>query len=525
MSPITAATFIISGIGLLFIHDGIKPIYMQCTFHAVTLITSVALIGHLLHVPEFYHMSFTPMSVYSAVALFLFSIASSLLNPTKGLTGIFTGDRIGNLMARRLFISMLIAVSVVCYLRLHFYRKGIIGVELGLALLLLTFCLTSLVLITIVARTLNKANAKANRATNNFRYIVQASPYAILMTDKNGLIQEVNHEAEKVFGYTKHELLGKSVGILVPGISRDAWMERRTALFADPQTRQVGFHDEIISVKKDGTEFPIEITLTPLNLSRDTYSILSFIKDITQRRANEELIKTQLTELQHKNEELEQFNYISSHDLQEPLRTVSNYIMLLEEDYPYVIRGEIKEHLQSINNAVNRMRTLVRSLLDFGKLGQNRKMSAVDTHEVTNHVVEDLQGLIKENNATVLIEGTLPKLYAYALELRQLLQNLVNNAIKFKSKERPPVVSISATSIEGYYQFKVADNGIGIAPEHREKIFNIFQKLHAEEKFAGHGIGLANCKKIAEMHGGRIWVESEPGKGSIFIFTILKFKA
>ncbi len=419
---------------------------------------------------------------------------------------------------------MLIAIFAMCYARLYLYREGIIGVELGLALLLLVFCLTSLGIITIVARTLNKANAKANRAIHNFRLMVEAAPYALIMTDKSGIMQEVNPKAEQVFGYGKQELLGRNIALLIPEEMRKTWLERRAAFFADPGSRKHGFNEEISAIRKNGTQFPVEIILNPIRLSSQSYFILSFIIDITERKANEALIKKQLTELQHKNEELEQFNYISSHDLQEPLRTVSNYIMMLEEDYPAVITGEVKEHLEAIGNAVSRMRILVRSLLDFGRLGRDRVLSATDTHKIVSHVLQDLQGLIKANNAVINIDGRLPKLYAYELELRQLFQNLINNAIKFKKPDTPPHITILSKSISGYYRFEVSDNGVGIAPEHAEKIFNIFQRLHTHS-YEGHGIGLANCKKITEMHGGHIWVESQPGHGSTFIFTILKFKA
>jgi len=523
MAPQTAFSFICISAALYILQPDKKNHTPQWLFHFVTLMACVVLIGHALSIPEFYSLMFIPMTAYSAFCFLLLSVSASFLNPSIGITGLFTGNLIGNLMARRLFFLMFGAILVAGYIRITSHRMNLIGVEFGVALHSLTFCLITLVLIWIVSTVLNKAHQKVNIAKDNLHSMVHAAPYALLISDKNGSILEVNEKTEHMLGYPEGELVGKNVSVLVPESMREIWMERRSAFLSDPITSSYGFDDEIMAVRKNGRVLPVEITLTPINIAGDV-RILSFVVDITTRKANEATITRQVTELQHKNEELEQFNYISSHDLQEPLRTVSNYINLLEEDYPDQVYGEVKEHLQSIDSAVTRMLKLVRSLLEFGKLGKDRKMSLIDSQAVVNDVLADLKGLIAANNATVSVNGELPKLYAYETELRQLLQNLINNAVKFKKEQIQPHIIISCKNIEGYFRFAVADNGVGIAPEHKAKIFNIFQRLHSKEAYEGHGIGLANCKKIAELHGGKIWVESEPGKGSTFKFTILKFK-
>lgn len=217
---------------------------------------------------------------------------------------------------------------------------------------------------------------------------------------------------------------------------------------------------------------------------------------------------------------MEQFTYIASHDLQEPLRTVLNYIQLLEEDYPEQINDEIAEHLKEMKSAVDRMGTLVRYLLDYGKLGQNKELVQTDTGKVIKDVLADLSTLIKNEGATIEVSKDMPVLDAYATELRQLFQNLINNAIKFRRKDIPPIIKIECDRKEEYYEFAISDNGIGISPKHFQRIFLMFQRLNKHEDFSGYGVGLANCKKIVELHGGTIWVESEIDKGSIFKFTI-----
>ena len=171
------------------------------------------------------------------------------------------------------------------------------------------------------------------------------------------------------------------------------------------------------------------------------------------------------------------------------------------------------------------MSQLVRSLLDFGRLGRDRKLSLTNCSSLIANVTSDLSGLIKKSGTTITVTDELPVMYAYETEMRQLFQNLINNAIKFTDKDVAPQITISCKKKKGFYQFSVSDNGIGIDPKYFNDIFHIFQRLNKNEDYEGYGIGLANCRKIAEMHGGEIWVESEPGKGSTFKFTILNFKA
>jgi light-regulated signal transduction histidine kinase (bacteriophytochrome) len=228
-----------------------------------------------------------------------------------------------------------------------------------------------------------------------------------------------------------------------------------------------------------------------------------------------------MSEIQVRSHEMEQFIYIASHDLQEPLRTLLNYIQLLEEDYPEQLSGEIGDHLGEMKSAITRMGVLVRSLLDYGRLGQHKVLALTDVSRVVKEVLADLNTLIKTTHTTIEIEYELPDLYVYETELRQLFQNLINNAIKFRKQDTAPIIKIGCIRHDDYYEFFVSDNGIGIDPKHFDKIFLMFQRLHKEEVYKGYGVGLAYCHKIVDMHGGRIWVESEPGKGSVFRFTIL----
>jgi len=220
------------------------------------------------------------------------------------------------------------------------------------------------------------------------------------------------------------------------------------------------------------------------------------------------------------NKELEQVAYIASHDLQEPLRTISNFSGLFQRKYKDKLDADAEEYMTFINEATARMQSLVKDLLDYSTLGNHRSMITINCNKLLMEVMQDIDAAINENEAEIHADP-LPVIEGYA-ELKSLFQNLISNAIKFRKKDIPPVIHISAKGDEKEWLFSVSDNGIGMEAIYHERIFTIFQKLHSNSQYAGNGIGLAHCKKIVELHLGKIWVASEPGKGSIFYFTLPK---
>jgi signal transduction histidine kinase len=220
-----------------------------------------------------------------------------------------------------------------------------------------------------------------------------------------------------------------------------------------------------------------------------------------------------------KNKELEQFAYIASHDLQEPLRSVTSFSQLINEEYRDKIGDTGAQYLDFLMEASGRMRNLIKGLLDYSRLGREAKLSMVDANAVLRDVQVDLSVAIAESKARITVER-LPTLLAYETEFRQLVQNLLSNALKFRRKDTAPELRISAQRQGNCWEFAVQDNGIGIAKESQDKIFLIFQRLHNRSQYEGTGIGLANCRKIAELHGGSIRVMSEKNQGSTFYFTI-----
>jgi hypothetical protein len=257
-----------------------------------------------------------------------------------------------------------------------------------------------------------------------------------------------------------------------------------------------------ISVEADGRRF-----------------IDGLVEDITERKEAEVALMAKAEELARSNAELEQFAYIASHDLQEPLRMVSAYSSLLVQRYGEAIDERGKAFFAQVVGGAKRMQELIRDLLAFSKIGKLPEPVAVDCNEVLERVLFNLQGSI-ESSAAEVTHGPLPVVHGDMVLLGQLFQNLIGNGIKFRHRDRRPVIRIEAEHLANAWRFTIADNGIGIAPEHQERIFGVFQRLHNREDYPGTGIGLAICRKVVQQHGGSITVDSAPDQGSRFIFTI-----
>lgn len=239
---------------------------------------------------------------------------------------------------------------------------------------------------------------------------------------------------------------------------------------------------------------------------------------LEERKARQDADEA-IKELERKNRELEQFAYVASHDLQEPLRTTSTSAELLLKQYTGKLDERADKYLGFITQSTDRMRVLINDLLEYSRIGKKKELKEIDCNLLLEQVLADLGTAIDEAGAKIKT-GNLPVLNGYSTELKLLFQNLIVNAVKFRKKDIRPEIEITTIKTDGYWQFSVRDNGIGMDQQHSDKIFVIFQRLHTRTEYPGSGIGLSHCKKIAELHKGRIWVESKPGQGSTFHFTI-----
>ncbi|NNC96084.1 MAG: PAS domain S-box protein, partial [Chitinophagales bacterium] len=336
--------------------------------------------------------------------------------------------------------------------------------------------------------------------------------------DSKGRIQSWNRGAADLFGYSSEEILEQHITTIMPNRYLEKFYRELESFLAMGMNTIVGKTMELDCVSKDQTVFPSEVSIGSWEVN-GKYYFCGIIRDISNRREVEKAMHNYNRQLETQNRELEQFAYIASHDLQEPLRTVTNYTQLLQSKYSDQLDELGNKSMHYISDATNRMRQLIKGLLDYSRIGRNRELRRLNCNLILDNVIDDLGGIVKESKACIEI-NQLPEIKGNEMELRLLFQNLITNAIKFRKKQSVPQIKIWAEEEESYLNFHVKDNGIGIAHEHVDKIFIIFQRLKSRREYEGTGIGLAHCRKIVESHGGKIWVESEPDEGSVFHFTM-----
>lgn len=363
-----------------------------------------------------------------------------------------------------------------------------------------------------------EADEQLRHSEERFRSFVEVCADAIVIADADGCIRLVNAAAARMFGYEGEDVTGRRVEELLPSELRAIHRGHRAAFYAEPRPRSMGVGLALRGLRKDGSEFPAEVSLTPLQTS-DGLQVAAAITDITERRRLEQAVEESVAELRRSNAELEQFAYVASHDLQEPLRMVSNYTQLLARRYEGRLDEDADAFIAFAVEGAGRMQQLINDLLEFSRVGTKGKdLRPTEMESALDTALLNLRAAIEESGAEIE-HDPLPAVRGDAVQLAQLLQNLIGNAIKFRG-DTPPRIRVSARRDGAGWVFAVQDNGIGIDPVYWERIFVIFQRLHTRSEYGGTGIGLALCKRIVERHRGRIWVESAPGEGATFSFTL-----
>jgi PAS domain S-box-containing protein len=352
-----------------------------------------------------------------------------------------------------------------------------------------------------------------------YRGLLEAAPDAMVVVNHRGEIVLLNVQAEKQFGYQRAELVGQPVTTIIPTGFAERLIADDLRSATEALAQQIGTGIELTGRRKDGSEFPIEIMLSPLK-SAEGILVTAAIRDISKRKKSEEQLVNTVSELKRSNDELQEFAYVASHDLQEPLRMVASYTQLLGQRYKGRLDSDADEFIAYAVDGSNRMQRLIQDLLAYSRAGtKGNALREISSANALEEALTDLRGTIV-NSSAIVTHDPLPAITTDSTQLAQIFQNLVGNAIKYRSAEIPRVHVSATKNGGGEWIFSVRDNGMGIDSRYFDRIFVLFQRLHGQEEFKGTGIGLAICKKMVERLGGRIWVESKPGEGSTFYFAL-----
>ncbi len=356
---------------------------------------------------------------------------------------------------------------------------------------------------------------------------------AIYLLDSSGRILSCNAGAEKINGYSSSDLIGKSFSTLY---SMEEVKEGKPIRDLGSAQAQGKFADVVHRLRKDGTEFWSNVVISArYDQTGKTIGFVKVVRDISRQKEDalalvdargmlEARVLKRTQDLLRSNTELEQFAYIASHDLQTPLRHVSSYVQLLTNRIKktHTLDDKTEKWIEYILKGTQQMKSLISDLLSYSRIGRvDIKIEEIDTAEVFAHIMDDLQESVRATNAK-LVYNKLPPIFGIKSQIEQLFLNLIENAIKFRTADIAPVVTISCEDDGEFWRFSVSDNGIGIDPKYSERIFLMFHRLHSQDQYSGTGIGLAICKKIVEFHDGKIWLTAIENKGAIFTFTLPK---
>ncbi|SDM51700.1 sensor histidine kinase [Kriegella aquimaris] len=525
MSLATAICFFLAGISTWGMDSKSEKIkrFTNFIYLAVILLNFVTVIIFILNIPGNDAGFLIPIPIHTSLVLFLYSGYLFHKNATVGLNRLVLGKYAGSRVVRTVVPYNFAAIMIMGLIYLYLINNNITDANTGFIIYSIFGVFAACVYPFVIAIQLNHSQFDKNTFEKAFRASMQETKQykealdassLVDITDANGTIISVNDKFCETSNYERNELIGNTHKFINSGHHSKEFFAELWTTIKSGEVWSGGIRNKT----KDGVFYWVHTAIIPfINEFGEIYQFLTIRQDITKHT----LLSTQYESLKAKNKEIEQFTFIASHDLQEPLRTVRSMIDILQEEYSLELDEDALMSLNFMTEATDRMSSLIKGLLDYSRIGREKELITIDSNETVREITDDLAAIIKRKN-TVITTDKLPILKAYGIEIRLLFQNLISNAIKFQKEGATPRIHISAKEDTNYFKFSVKDNGIGIPEEDSRNVFAIFQRLNKRDAYEGTGIGLAHCEKIVHLHGGEIWVDSKENEGSTFNFTILK---
>ncbi len=532
MSPGTAFCTVMMGVSFLSYNSRKKKWIKVCLYALkIILFTSlVAIIAFILLIPRENKTSFfNTMAIHTSLLFMGIALILIFNNKYSLLRVLIFGNYAGSRSTRRLIPAILLIPTVLTVALVAALEKGLIDIYFGIAAFATLSVPLIILYVAYVAVGLNRVDSKRlrlqqslidrNRQLQQFRVGLERVA-SISRTDRNGVITYVNDWFCQLSEYPREELVGKTHKVISTKHHKKSFYKKMYKTISQGEVWYGHFKNR----KKSGKKYWVEVLIIPFKNSQgEIIEYMSLQNDITERKKAEKILKSEyVRSLEFKNKELQELTYIASHDLQEPLITLLSLTSDLSETQKDRLDDEGKTTLKFIEQTSKRMSNQIKGILDYNLQFENLNIQKVNCNEVVKDILDDMSDKIEKTKAEIHYEG-LPTIKGYETPIRMLFMNLISNALKFQEKGSVPKIEITAKQKDSKWQFAIKDNGIGIESWNLEKIFNIFQRLQKRSLYDGSGIGLAHCKKIIDLHSGRIWVKSDLGKGSTFYFTIPTF--